>query len=150
MKILALAGASTGVMTAADNIINGKDWTSRDVSTVLQGLAAAGVGAYGVHSKVQQSKLAQKTAEKVVGKQAENLKLTKSGTAGGYEFKRTNEELEQFIINNPTKTKAIEAVQLAAKEEKGIELSQQDAAKILEQMGADLKGKGDINWTIKF
>ena len=43
MAGLSAMGAAPGVLTAADNIINNKEWDSKDVVTVLQGIASLGV-----------------------------------------------------------------------------------------------------------
>lgn len=145
LKLLAVAGVGSAAMNAAKKIVNGEEWTSADVIQTIQGLASLGIVGAGAKSKFNSAKLAQKVEAKAIERATKMAAKPKVGTAGGYEMRKSAEEVAS-MVNGKTKAQAVKAVQEAAKAEKQIDLKEEDAVKILKDFGVELDVKGPIKW----
>lgn len=140
IKLLSIAGATTPVITAVTKIINGEKYTSEDLTQAIQGIGSAVIATKSIKDAIGNAKLAARTAAKAAPAQAEAIATTvKEASAGGFTFKRNNAQLKDFVDAHPTKASAIDEIKKIARDEKQLSLSDEDASKILTDIGVKFK-----------
>lgn len=146
IKALSIAGASAPVITAVQRIANGEKYTSADLAQAIQGLGSGIIAAKSIKDAIGNAKLAQKVAGKAADNANAALNNVKKIKVGSMEKELTTDEIEQFIANNPTKAKAIEAVKKFAPDP--TQVKRTEAVEFLEKMGVEFK-EGKSKFDIK-
>lgn len=146
MKLLALSGAAAPVVTAVQRIASGEKYTSSDLAEAIRGVGSAVIAGNLISQDIGNAKLAASKAKSFAEADAAGIRKSEVTLEGGkkYTDKSSIDDLKQFIRDNPTEKKAIEAVISTAKSQ-NVTLNEAQARSLLEQQGIGFE-KGSIKW----
>lgn len=146
MKLLALSGAAAPVVTAVQRIASGEKYTSSDLAEAIRGVGSAVIAGNLISQDIGNAKLAASKAKSFAEADAAGIRKSEVTLEGGkkYTDESSIDDLKQFIRDNPTEKKAIEAVISTAKSQ-NVTLNEAQARSLLEQQGIGFE-KGSIKW----
>ena len=146
MKLLAISGAAAPVVTAVQKVASGEKYTSEDLAEAIRGIGSAVIAGNLISQDIGNAKLAASKAKSFAEADAKGLRKSEVTLEGGkkYTDQSSIDDLKQFIKDNPTEKKAIEAVISTAKSQ-NVTLNEAQARSLLEQQGITFE-KGSIKW----